>query len=180
MRKDEIRFHLETDARLNYEMERFFSVALPVKSRTLQGELVREIQRSLFEPVFESFFDSEIEKSAAIYLDKSDSIYWWHRIAARQDYSLQGWKRHKVYPDFLAFRKDDNRLFIIELKGDQFRGNPDTVYKGDLLRKLQEIYKSAYDRGEMKINKNPSVVLRMMFEDSLREDVSGLSSKTIS
>ena len=154
-------------------MEHSFSVNLPVKSRTLQGDLGREIQCSLFEPVFESAFDTEIEKNAAIYLDKSNAIYWWHRIAARQAYSLQGWRRHKVYPDFLAYRRDNEKLFIIELKGDQFRGNPDTTYKKNLLKKLEKTYKSSYDRGEMRMN-SPSAVLRMMFEDSWEQDLGAL------
>ena len=173
VQKEEIRFRLETDEQLNYEMEHSFSVTLPVKSRTLQGELGQEIQYSLFEPVFESAFDSEMEKNAAIYLDKSNAIHWWHKIAARQAYYLQGWKRHKVYPDFLAYRKNNNQLFIIELKGEQFKGSRDTIYKEKLMGKLEDIYKSAYDRGEMKIN-SPSAVLRMMFEDTWEQDLKGL------
>ena len=173
VKKDEIRFRLETDEQLNYEMEHSFSVTLPVQSRTLQGELGREMQYSLFEPVFESAFDSEIEKNAAIYLDKSNAIYWWHRIAGRQAYSLQRWKKHKIYPDFLAYRKDNNKLFIIELKGEQLKGNPDTHYKEKLLRKLEKTYKSAYDRGEMKIN-SPSAVLRMVFEDTYKQDLGSI------
>lgn len=169
--KDEIRFRLETDEQLNYEMEHSFSVFVSkTERRTLQGNHGKEIQYSLFEPVFESEFDTQIEKDAAIYLDESNAIYWWHRIAARQAYSLQGWKRHKVYPDFLAYRKDDNRLLIIELKGEQLRENADTKYKENLFKKLEETYKSAYDRGEMKIN-SPSAVLRMMFEDTWRSDL---------
>ena len=176
VKKDEIRFRLETDERLNYEMERSFQAALPVKSRTLQGELGAEMQYSLFEPVFESAFDSEIEKNAAIYLDKSNAIHWWHRIAARQAYFLQGWRRHRVYPDFLAYRQDSNRLFIIELKGGQFRGNPDTEYKKNLFERLERAYKSAYDRGEMRTS-SPSAVLRMMFEDSWEEDLGVLTKR---
>ena len=174
--KDEISFRLETDDQLNYEMEHSFSVFVSKKERTLQGKHGKDIQLSLFEPVFESEFDTQLEKDAAIYLDESNAIYWWHRIAARQAYSLQGWKRHKVYPDFLAYRKNDNRLFIIELKGDQFRGNPDTEYKKNLFRKLEDTYQSAYDRGEMKIN-SPSAVLRMLFEDTWRPDLGILIKK---
>ena len=170
VRKDEIRFRLETDERLDYEMERSLQVTLPAKSRTLQGELGSEMQYSLFEPVFESAFDSEIEKNAAICLDKSNAIHWWHRIAARQDYFLQGWRRHRVYPDFLAYRRDSRRLFIIELKGGQFRGSSDTEYKKNLFERLERAYKSSHDRGEMRAG-SPSAVLRMMFEDSWEEDL---------
>ena len=173
LRRDEIRFRLQADENLNYEMERSFLVTVPLKSRTLQGELGEEIQKSLFEPIFESAFDTEIEENAAIYLDKSNAIHWWHRIAARQAYSLQGWRRHKVYPDFLAYRKDNNKLFIIELKGEQFKGNADTMYKKNLLKKLERAYRSSHDRGEMKFGE-PGAVLRMMFEGDWQEDLSAL------
>ena len=78
-----------------------------------------------------------------------------------------------MYPDFLAYRQDNNRLFIIELKGEQFKKSADTDYKDNLFKKLEKTYKSSYDRGEMKIN-SPSAVLRMMFEDTWEQDLGGL------
>ena len=96
---DDIRFQLETDERLNYELGRSFEVFAAKEERTLQGEHASPIQRSLFEPLFESGFNS-LEKDFALYLEKSNALYWWHRVAARQDYYLQGWRRQRVYPDF--------------------------------------------------------------------------------
>lgn len=114
--RNEIRFHLETDDRLDYELSESFEVFVSSQDRSLQGEHGRQIQRSLFDPVYESNFN-RLEKDFALYLDTNNAIYWWHRIAARQAYSLQGWRRHRVYPDFVACRKDNGTLLILETKG---------------------------------------------------------------
>ena len=98
--QDDIRFQLETDERLNYELGRSFEVFVAKEEKILQGEHASPIQRSLFEPLLESGFNS-LEKDFALYLEKMDALHWWHRVAARQDYFLQGWRRQRVYPPTL-------------------------------------------------------------------------------
>ena len=166
---DDIRFRLETDERLNYELGQSFEVFVSKEERTLQGEHGSPIQRSLFEPLFESRFNS-LEKDFALYLEKSNAIYWWHRIAARQEYSLQGWRRQRVYPDFVACRNSDGKLLVLETKGLHLKGSEDTGYKQKLLETLENAYESALDRGKMKIGEPPAVY-RMMFEGQWREQV---------
>jgi len=112
---DAIRFHLETDEKLDYELEKSFEVFVSNKERALQGEHGLQIQQSLFEPVYENNFNV-LEKDFALYLDKSNAISWWHKIAAKQQYHLQGWRRQRVYPDFVACRRGDGRLLILETK----------------------------------------------------------------
>ena len=152
--KDDIRFRLETDERLNYELGQSFEVFVSKEERTLQGEHGSPIQRSLFDPLFESRFNS-LEKDFALYLEKSNAIYWWHRIAARQEYSLQGWRRQRVYPDFVACRNGDGKLLVLETKGIHLKGSEDTGYKQKLLETLENAYASALDRGKMKIGEAP-------------------------
>ncbi len=101
VKRDAIRFHLETDERLNYEIDKSFEVFVSRNEGALHGEHASPIQQSLFDPVYESNFNG-LEKDFALYLDKSNAIYWWHKIAARQQYYLQGWRRQRVYPDFVA------------------------------------------------------------------------------
>ena len=173
---DEVRFQLETDERLNYELGRSFEVFAAKEERTLQGEHASPIQRSLFEPLFESGFNT-LEKDFALYLEKSNAIYWWHRVAARQDYYLQGWRRQRVYPDFVACRKDDGKLLILETKGIHLKGNDDTGYKKKLLETLEEAYSAALERGQMKI-REPPTTFRMMFEERWKEQVSELLNET--
>ena len=170
--RDEVRFQLETDERLNYELGRSFEVFAAKEERTLQGEHASPIQRSLFEPLFESGFNS-LEKDFALYLEKSNALYWWHRIAARQDYYLQGWRRQRVYPDFVACRKEDGKLLILETKGVHLKGSEDTSYKKKLLATLEDAYAAAFERGQIQFNEPPAT-FRMMFEDRWKEQVSEL------
>ena len=176
VKRDEIRFQLETGERLNYELGRSFEVFASKEERILQGEHASQIQRSLFEPLFESGFNG-LEKDFALYLEKSNAIYWWHRVAARQDYYLQGWRRQRVYPDFVACRKDDGKLLILETKGIHLKGSDDTGYKKKLLETLEEAYSAAFERGQMKIGEPPTT-FRMMFEERWKEQVSELLNET--
>ncbi|MCY4612379.1 MAG: DEAD/DEAH box helicase family protein [Nitrospira sp.] len=172
IKNDAIRFRLETDEELDYALEKSFEVFVSRRERSLQGEHGQPIQQSLFEPVYESNFNV-LEKDFALYLDKSDSISWWHRIAAKQQYHLQGWRRQNVYPDFVACRQGDGTLLILETKGVHLKGNEDTSYKQKLLETLEAAYNKAIDRGEMRVCEPPAV-FRMMFEDSWKEQVGEL------
>ena len=172
VKSDAIRFHLETDEELDYELDKSFEVFVSSKERSLQGEHGQPIQQSLFEPVYESNFNG-LEKDFALYLDKNDSISWWHKIAAKQQYHLQGWRRQRVYPDFIACRRGDGKLLILETKGVHLKGNEDTGYKKRLLETLEAAYNKALDRGEMRVCEPPAV-FRMMFEDRWKEQVSTL------
>ena len=172
VKNDAIRFHLETDEELDYELDKSFEVFVSSKERSLQGEHGQPIQQSLFEPVYESNFNG-LEKDFALYLDKNDSISWWHKIAAKQQYHLQGWRRQRVYPDFIACRRGDGKLLILETKGVHLKGNEDTGYKKRLLETLEAAYNKALDRGEMRVCEPPAV-FRMMFEDRWKEQVSTL------
>ncbi len=175
LKNDTIRFHLETDEELDYELDKSFEVFVSSKEKSLQAEHGRQIQQSLFEPVYESNFNV-LEKDFALYLDKSNSISWWHKIAAKQQYHLQGWRRQNVYPDFVACRQDDGTLLVLETKGVHLKGNEDTGYKMKLLETLEAAYNKAIDRGEMKVCEPPAV-FRMMFEDRWKEQVSELVAK---
>ena len=175
--RNEIRFHLVADKNLNHELSNSFEVVVSGDARTLQAQHGQPIQRSLFSPIYENNFNG-LEKDFALYLDKSDAIYWWHRIAARQAYSLQGWRRQRVYPDFVACRKENGTLLVLETKGAHLQGNEDTIYKKKLLDALEKTYTTAIDRGTLEINEFPAATFRMMFENSWKEDVKALISDT--
>lgn len=100
------------------------------------------LERSLFLPIFKHELNGE-EQGLARKLDESAMIHWWHRNGTvRGDYALRGWRRGKVYPDFVfaAIKDGDGqRLIALESKGDQLN-NLDTAYKGALLAKLSDVY----------------------------------------
>ncbi|HCE43962.1 MAG TPA: restriction endonuclease subunit R [Lentisphaeria bacterium] len=111
-----------------------------------EKQLVRNdntpIQRSLFDYVAEENING-LEKSVAIYLDEQEKLLWWYRNMSRQDYHIQGWKRHKIYPDFIAAdKKKDNddyeTVYVLETKGIHLK-NEDTQYKQDVFKLCNEL-----------------------------------------
>ncbi|NOR61898.1 MAG: hypothetical protein GQ535_05295 [Rhodobacteraceae bacterium] len=65
---------------------------------------------------------------------------------ARAQYGLQGWKRSRIYPDFIfaAMEKNGTRqVTILETKGDQL-DNADTAYKRERLSVLSDSF--AWDK----------------------------------
>lgn len=169
IKEDVIRFQLVTDEKLNYKFQKTIEVSIAEDEKPL-SKYGNFVQHSLFDRVFESEFN-KLEKNFALYLDSNDSIYWWHKIAARQQYFIQGWRRHRVYPDFIACRKDDNKYLILETKGIHLQGNEDTSYKKGLLKILEATYETALERGEMKtVGENPAT-FRILLESSWKSEM---------
>lgn len=143
----EIRFDLETQD-LNYRMVDTYEIQVnPDHDRPLLKNF-EPIQLSLFEPIFEKQFDSELEKRFAYYLDEERALQWWYRVAARQrgEYYLQGWKRARIYPDFVAMTNEINgltRVLIFDTKGQHLSGNLDTEYKRKVLETLEGAFNAA-------------------------------------
>lgn len=99
------------------------------------------LKQSLFLPVFAGDLNDQ-ERKAAIYLDDQAAIRWWHRNGVeRASYSVRGWRKGSVYPDFVfAALENGERIVAVEAKGDQLAGNLDTEYKRRLLDTLSEFY----------------------------------------
>jgi len=101
------------------------------------------IQKSLFDYVPEENIN-DLEKSVAIYLDEQEKLLWWYRNMSRQDYHIQGWKKNKIYPDFIAANKsktkkaDYDTVFVLETKGIHLK-NEDTKYKQDVFALCTEL-----------------------------------------
>ena len=173
---NKIRFSLETDVALNFELEKTIEVNISKDAKRLTRSDASPLQLNLFNPVYEAEFNN-LEKDFALYLDKKDAIQWWHRIAARQGYFLQGWRRDRVYPDFIACvqgnRKGQQRLLIFETKGQHLEGNSDTTYKRELIKTLESAYKNATEYGTMEAAgpNDKTMSFRMLLEDSWRETV---------
>ena len=146
LNQDEIRFDLET-REPNYRMVDSYNIQVR-EDRPLSRRDYEPLQLSLFEHVFEHQFDSELEKNFAYYLDEERALQWWHRVAARQrgEYYLQGWKRGRIYPDFVAMTNDiagGTRVLIFDTKGEHLEGNLDTEYKRKVLETLEGAFNTA-------------------------------------
>ena len=77
-----------------------------------------------------------LENKVATYLDRQERLFFWYRNRARKDYYVQGWKRGRIYADFIfTLRPDEadvddefHQVFVMETKGI-FRDIKDTDYK---------------------------------------------------
>jgi len=116
-------------------------VAVAPGSKKLRNDMDDDLQKSLLVPLFEKEFNG-LERPVAVFLDGQEAVRWWYRNAVRgKAYGLQGWKRKRIYPDFIVQKKVNNsetHWLVIETKGDQLAGNLDTKYKADLLETLTE------------------------------------------
>ncbi len=125
-----------------------------------------EVQLSLFEPVYERQFDSDLERRFAFYLDEQKALRWWHRIAVRQneEYYLSGWRPQKVWPDFVAMAgqvEGKPSVLVFETKGQHLEGNDDTEYK----KRLFEALEGAFNAGKMTIHDGPAKgAFRLVFD----------------
>lgn len=90
------------------------------------------IQRSLFDYVSNDLND--YEKSVALYLDRHPEVLWWYRnLVGPEHFSIQGYRRNKIYPDFVIQRGRSRKpiplVIVVESKGKQLKGSEDTTYK---------------------------------------------------
>jgi type III restriction enzyme len=92
---------------------------------------------NLYEDVDASSLNS-LEHSVVAIIERSPNVLWWARNKARGRgwYSVQGWQRNKIWPDFVIARKNaQNELefvYVVESKGEQLAGNEDTKYKSEV------------------------------------------------
>lgn len=129
-----IQFRLRLDGK-NWRMPFTVETMETDTARQLVGKSGGPLERSLFTPVYENELNGS-ERDVAIYLDGETALVWWHRNVARAQYGLQGWRRAKVYPDFIfAVKRPDKtaRITVLETKGDQL-DNLDTAYKRAVLK----------------------------------------------
>jgi type III restriction enzyme len=100
------------------------------------------LERSLFDFVPNDL--NEMEQRVAWYLDDQDKLLFWYRNVPKQDYAVQGWRRGRVYADFLFTDVDEtgngfNRVFVVETKGVHLKGAEDTEYKEALFNMCNEL-----------------------------------------
>lgn len=134
----EIQFRLRLDDR-NWRMPFQIDTTEPVNARQLVSKTGGPLEKSLFAPVYESELNRD-EREIAVYLDGEDALTWWHRNVARAQYGIQGWRKGRIYPDFIFAVQTDgtaDKITVLETKGDQF-DNLDAAYKRDVLSFLSD------------------------------------------
>ena len=93
-------------------------------------------QLNLFDRTDENELN-ELENRVATFLDQQERLFFWYRNRPRQDYYVQGWKRGRIYADFIFTLKPDDpaaadpfhQVFVVETKGLHLKEAADTEYK---------------------------------------------------
>jgi len=157
-----IQFRLRLDGR-NWRMPFSIETAEPENARQLLSRTGGALEKSLFAPVYENELNSE-ERDVAVYLDGEQALTWWHRNVARTQYGIQGWRKAKIYPDFIFAVQntgEQKRITMLETKGDQL-DNLDTAYKRDVLDFLSDnfAWDDSVPAGELELVKNSGETVR--------------------
>jgi len=70
-----------------------------------------------------------------------DNVEFWVRNREKVDpFYIQGWKKGKFYPDFVAVTKKGN-IVALEWKGEDRLDNPDTIYKTEIAKDWEKLGK---------------------------------------
>ncbi len=132
------------------------------------------VEKSLFEQIWSKHFNS-LEKDVALYIDDVKAVRWWHRIAVQADWYLDGWKKKKVFPDFLvALEEADgkpSKLVVVETKGAHLK-NEDTDYKRKLFETLERHSDGCVPVGEFVLGDAPGPMrFRLVLEGDWKSQV---------
>ena len=137
-----VQFRLRADGQ-NWRMPQHADTYEPVGAEQLPGKDGLPLAKSMFAPVFKGDFSNPDERDVAVYLDGESALRWWHRNVAKSNYFVQGWKRERVFPDFIfAVQRGEksDRVMVLEMKGQHLKGNDDTQYKREVLRLMSEVF----------------------------------------
>jgi type III restriction enzyme len=129
---------------------------VPTKDAISVDRIPNQYQKNLYEDVEVSSLNS-LEKKVADILDAQEKLLWWFRNkVSRGWYALQGWRKYKIRPDFVAAKKKEDGsielVYVLESKGEQLLGNPDTEYKDSVMREMTKAKIQAYQL-ELKFGK---------------------------
>jgi type III restriction enzyme len=137
LKSDELRFLIIGN---NFDWTLPKSIAVKASARTLNRKDGTPLQLSLFTFTPEEEFN-DTEKAVAWYLENQSRLFFWFRNRARHDYCIQGWRQHRIYPDFIFTSAtkdaptDYERVYVVETKGLHLKDNAKTDY----IRKVFDI-----------------------------------------
>ncbi|HIJ94422.1 MAG TPA: DEAD/DEAH box helicase family protein [Desulfuromonadales bacterium] len=174
-----VQFRLRTDGQ-NWRMPDTMPTDRAANSQELRRDDGQIVNQSLFAPTYRDDFN-DYEQQVACYLDSDAAVRWWHRNVAKRQYGVQGWRKPKIYPDFifaLSAEGGVERVMIVETKGDHLAGNNDTEYK----KKLLEIcsgsfsWENATRVGELELVYNPQTTVNcaLVYQKDWQSEMGGL------
>jgi type III restriction enzyme len=141
-----ILFHLHCEE-CRFEMPQ--SVKVERIANGVNNELIHDDGEKLASSLFD-FVERQplttLEKQVALVLDRDEDVLWWYRNkVGRDQFAIQGYRRHRIHPDFLVQgsvdKQRDHRVLVIESKGDHLKGSDDTMYKRSVADYFEKVGK---------------------------------------
>jgi type III restriction enzyme len=164
----------EPFSQLNWQM------AEKIEMQRLLNETSVTLEKSLFQPQYLSNYNG-LEKAVALAINNKEVVQWWHRLAVKgTEYSIQGWRRERVYPDFLVKLEagDDGteKLYFVESKGEHLEGNKDTDYKQKLFSTINAtLTGDIKPKGDLElVNCKEKISFHMVFENEWQNSLNKL------
>ena len=138
------------------------------------------LQRSLFDYVPEEDMN-ELEKEVALYLDGQEQLLWWYRNMSKSQYRIQGWKPHRIYPDFVVSRRANDtydKVYVLETKGEHLEMTEDTTYKRAVLDLCNQLAVESNIR-QLEIDLNdPEFEFQMVDQSRWKNQLNSIFSQT--
>lgn len=183
LKAGDLSFSLVTsnDEKLNWDLAETLDIDVIDTDLPLMRKDGKPIEKSYLEPIYRKQVNG-LEEAVALYLDAEKAVRWWHRLAVKQDWSLQGWQRGRVYPDFLVCMKGDGsgpvRFTVLETKGLHIAGSEDTEYKQKLFDLLTEHAKTAVPAGELIVeHRKQRIRFELLLENAWQTRIADALSK---
>lgn len=151
---------------LNWQMANSIDVAISSNESPINN-----LNKNIFQPQYKGLYDSGYEYKIATYINQSEAVKWWHRLGVKgTEYYVQGWKRDKIFPDFLVYlqnSKGKTTFQFIETKGDHLKGNPDTEYKEKVFEYINNLAsKDIQNIGKFKlVAEQENIDFQMIFQE---------------
>ena len=158
-----------------------FEVPIPPDYQITHKANGHAVEKSMFEQIWSRHFNG-LEKDVALYIDDVKAVRWWHRIAVQADWYLDGWKKKRVFPDFLVALEETKgkptRLVVVETKGLHLQ-NDDTEYKRKLFEVLERHSGNGVPVGELTLDAQPGPMrFRLVLDGDWKSQVDAALAET--
>ncbi|MEO1255871.1 MAG: restriction endonuclease subunit R, partial [Bacteroidota bacterium] len=152
------------------------SMTVKETAKQLTHPLNKPVQMSLWEFEPEDNYN-EMEKSVALWLDKQEDVLWWHHnYIGNKAYGVQGWRRNRIKPDYVATHKQSKEVYVLETKGLHLKGNDDTEYKKNFFDLLNEIGRKT-NWNDLGKEFNNTITFRLIYEDDWESEINQIFKK---
>ncbi len=119
-----------------------FGYSIPKQDTISIDRSPNPYSKNLYDDLEVSSLNS-LETKVAHLLDNQEKLIWWFRNnVSRGYYAIQGWRKDKIRPDFIAAKKKTDGslelVYVLESKGEHLLGNDDTEYKNSVLTQMTQ------------------------------------------